>query len=505
MTATFLSLYRSAALLLFAVLLSGSLPASAQNQPALKPSPESITLVPGASDRFLVSLQVAGSGDASLDITTPPSVRAEVKVVRAPGGTARQWIVMLTAAADFDTEGTAILTARIGSQVFSAPLPVKLHQAATADSQLKVELSFEGESLMDGLDRPLLARVSNLSDAPTEITVQPRLPPFLEAKAGPWQQPQMVAGRSTIVVEIPIGTNTSKYALISGKHQVAVTVTAKRTSTPAWSGQSVAATELTVGVPGMSEVQGILQIPSFLLFPGFLLITAFTVAVRFRNQGLAATQGEKSGLAVEWSSGLWLIAITLSIGMVWAYGPLCWLFGFGWRNILYGFDLGDVLRVWGFSLVLGGILALVWRFIQDKRAANRAKSEFSEGLEPLDLVDRLIRRNMVSDLPFVTLPAPGNERLYQLGGLLTDGKTWATSKIICSIVDPTKQGFDRRELSTAVRSGNAVTLRAALVKALQLGAIELKWMPTPKITGVGQVEATQFATTEGPAPIVDLG
>ncbi len=163
--------------------------------------------------------------------------------------------------------------------------------------------------------------------------------------------------RSTVIVRIPLSTDgTGDHPVISGKHEVAIVVGARRNGSSRWSGQAVASTALAVGVPGMEAVQGVLQVPSFLLLPGFLFVAAYLLTAKL-VRGRAPPETEKEGfLSLGWSAGrlaglrsrsrLLLIGLYPLLMNVWLGSP---------RNILYGFDLGDVIRVWVISLLLGGL------------------------------------------------------------------------------------------------------------------------------------------------------
>lgn len=491
------------ALSLFSCLLAAG---RADAQASLSSSPETVTLTPGGSDRLVVSLKGVGKGGATFKVDSPSSVHASAAPLRGAGGLVRQWIVTLTADTSFGEDGTAILISQVGRQIITGTLPVKLRQAPAAAAQLSVALSFEGETLLDGLTRPLLAQVSNLADSPVRITLSPRLPSFVVTADDKWKNALLVPARSTVVVEIPIRTGTSPGApLLSGKHEVAVIVRAERGSATGWNGQVVAATSLNVGVPGMSEVQGLLQVPSFLLFPGFLLVTSFMLTLRFRRKGWAAAEDEKGGLAVSWSSGLWLIAITLSILIIPCYPLLSWMTGSGWRNILYGFDLGDVIRVWFLSIVGGLLSALVVHAYQTKKEREEVLSTFSEDLTPVSFLERLALLGRSAAIPFMTLDDETDFRVYNLGGSLPDGKTWACSAIELSILEAGASGFDRRQLAEVLNRNNPGEIGSYLTEMQGIRAIGLKWQQAGSITGVAKVDAGRFTNLETARSVVVRG
>ncbi|MFN3677994.1 MAG: hypothetical protein ACK4TC_18750 [Sphingomonas pseudosanguinis] len=476
---------------------------SARAQGRLVIEPSAVTLTPGGSDRFVVKLEGAGSRPVALAVDSPSGVTGTIAPIGSGRTPARQWIVTMSAAPSFSGDGTAILKASFGGRLVTSTVPVKLRPAPTAASLIHVDLSFEGETLLDGLRRPLLVRVSNLTDAPLRVQVVPRLPPFILAVGEDFKKVREVPARSTVIVEMPIETNTKGgYALLSGKHEVAVVVAARGPEGSGLSGQTVATATLSVGVPGMAEVQGILQIPSFLLFPGFILVTAFTLTRRASDRGAKTLLGGKGALGVEWSSGLWLVAITLSMLMVPAYPLLSWLLRAGWRNILYGFDLGDVMRVWLSSLIIGVLAALIWQALTYAWALHLAKKAFSERLTPLEALDRLAKAGRSVQLPLVTLDDASDSRLYHLGGVLPDAKTWAAPAIGCEVVNGAVGGADALALAKVLRTDDAAKIKEYFVTADQSGSVRLTWQKAGDIAGIAKVAAAIFADAEEPRSII---
>lgn len=477
---------------------------NASAEPSLAATPEGPTLAPGREDRIIVTLRgVKGAADLRAD--PPAGVVATIKAITATGAPTRTWLVSLRASPSFDTDGTIILTAKAGHRLITSAVPVKARQAPSAASQLQAEVSFEGETLLDGLSRPLLVRISNLADETTRAMVEARLPAFLSADAGVWKKPFDLPARSTTVISIPVRTaGTSKNPLLSGKHEVAVVINVTRRPPASWSGQVVAVTTLNVGVPGMSEVQGLLQVPSFLLFPGFLLVTAFMLVLNAAGARAAPGAEPKDRLSVPWSSGLWLFAITLSMVSIPLYPYVSRLLGAGPRNILYGFDLGDVLRVWFVWIVLGviaGLIVLTWRGCRARRAAL---TTFSPDLSPLQLLRRLAQLGLSTDIACLTLAELGDPRIHHLGQILPNDQTWATSAIACTVVDGSHPGFDQRLIGEAIRDADPAIVADRLEKAEQIGAIEVRWQQAGGLKGVRKVDASLFSAPEPATSIVTL-
>lgn len=473
---------------------------AASAQPRILLDPATVTLAPGSGDRVLVTVEGSLSGPASIALRTPESIDSAVEPLGPPGSASRQWIVTLSAGPGFDGDSTAIVMLASGSLRSAVPLPIKVKASPSAASLLAANLSFEGETLLDGLERPLLLRLSNLSDLPLEVTVEPQLPRFLAAKGDDWKTAS-VAPRSTIVIRIPLATaGTSDHPVMSGKHEVTVAVAARRPGNSKWSGQAVATAPVSVGVPGMEAVQGVLQVPSFLLLPGFLLVAAYALTAKQFRRGARTEPAKESPLSLGWTAGHWLVAISLSMILVWLYPLLMRLWLGSPRSILYGFDLGDVIRVWVMSILFGIVAALVVEAVGAGISAWKARSAFSVDLEPLELLDRLALGGTPTNLPF-TVDGQGG-KLYSLERSAGNGEAWAASAIELTIRDPSK--FDADDFRTKVKAGKAIVLRAALADAVGSGAVSLGWAGAGDVRGVARVPAADFAKTQGPGPIIVL-
>ncbi len=463
--------------------------------------PSSVTIAGGQSDHVLVRVDSGASRGRKISVTSPASIRTSVR----PLGRSGQWILELKADPGFEGEANAIVQTRGGGRVLAAPLAIKAASQRALASVIEAELSFEGETLLDGSTRPLLLRLSNTSELPVRYYLSAVLPEFISLgtdgkQIDHWRD---LYAHSTEIVRIPIRTNgTADHPVVSGKHKVAVMVAATQAGTPAWRGQLVAATELEIGVPGMAEVQGVLQVPSFLLLPGFLLVAAFGLMYRILGPSSKTNAGGEGGglLSLGWGAGHWLVAISVSMVIVGVYPYVTGVWLGSRRNILYGFDLSDVIRVWVFSILLGIFAALLTKLFLTLYAMRAAKKAFSTDLQPFELLERLERLALPTRLPFAAVD--GDDRLYSLQTEAGAGKVWACSAIKLSVMNSSTTGLDRGTLATNLKTQSAKEIREYLQKLVADGSISLNWAVADGVCGVAVVDAAKIQPEESPQLII---
>jgi hypothetical protein len=111
--------------------------------------------------------------------------------------------------------------------------------------------------------------------------------------------------------------------------------------------------EFDVGIMAESEILTALGLPSFLILPGFLIIVTFRL--------LSRRTSEESLLKMASNPALWVSAITLSGIMAYLYPLGTKLIGGVSRDYLYGYGLGDIVRVWLASILIGMAAWVLWR------------------------------------------------------------------------------------------------------------------------------------------------
>ena len=145
-----------------------------------------------------------------------------------------------------------------------------------------------------------------------------------------------------------------------------------------------------IGIPAESEVLTLLGLPSLLLVPGVLILAVATLLWRIPRPRPAGTSSNPP--VEEKSIQFWVIAITFSILMAIVYPRL------GGNDYLESYSLEDVVRVWFWSLVAGGVLYLVALVVAHVYAIAVAWSVTrrtpSADDQPVDLLRKLARQKL---------------------------------------------------------------------------------------------------------------
>jgi hypothetical protein len=380
--------------------------------------------------------------------------------------------------------------------------------AAGTDSIIAAEIVQDGETLFDGQPATILIRVTNKGDVALRVVkITPFPDTILLSKVAPakvegWQ----VAPHAILLQPVAITIDTAR-PLAAGKHLVGYVISAKQLAgAHPWSGDVAVSKEVTTGVPGMNEIQNVLQIPSFLLLPGLLICVSFSLLWRLRPEPPA--KEPKSAFSLAADPKLWVAAITLSGIVVFLYPKITARFLAAPRSILYGYDLGDVGRVWVGSIMTGlaaaGLMLLghwIWRSFCARRA-------FVAGEEPHMFLQRLARMKRSVQYPYVSETDGDKQfRLYRLEQDATAPELWAAPAIAIDIVPGHEGLVDMPALSTAAQAATVKPLLALLDAHLVAGHLTLRWQSYDAVSGPLQVDRTKFdnINVDRPKAIVDTG
>jgi hypothetical protein len=155
----------------------------------------------------------------------------------------------------------------------------------------------------------------------------------------------------------------------------------------------VAATKQKVqlGVFGESTLLAILEIPSLLVLPGFL-ITMIFVSLWKLKPGKWKTFGATS-------PEFWLIAISLSLGIIFLYPVLTTLLvkmkllGSP-HNLLKGHNVMDIAILWIFSILIGTVAYLIAITANNSYLRMKEAQKFNGRENELGLLKKLIKNQM---------------------------------------------------------------------------------------------------------------
>ena len=380
--------------------------------------------------------------------------------------------------------------------------------APATDTVITAELSQDGETLYDGQPATIFVRVTNKSDAALLVT---RITPFPgtvllstipTVKGGGWT----IVPHGMLVQAVTLKADTA-LPVASGMHLIGYVIDGKQlTGAHPWSGQISVSKDVTTSVPGMTDIQKTLQLPSFLFLPGLLICVTFSLLWRLRPQPAGETV--KSAFALAADPKLWVLAITLSGFVVWFYPVITARFMPAQRSILYGYDLGDVARVWVGSIGIGAVAASLALLINWSVRTHKANRIFLAGEDPHTFLQRLKRMKRTVLYPYVS-KAEGQEqfRLYRLEANATATQLWAAPAIAIEVVAGRANSVDMVNLAAVARAGNVAALLAHLDVHLEAGNLTLRWKSFGEFGGPLQVDREKFNAINADrlTPVVDTG
>jgi len=176
----------------------------------------------------------------------------------------------------------------------------------------------------------------------------------------------------------------------------------------------IAQQEFDVGILGESELLTALGLPSFLILPGFLMIVVY---------GLLDKRAVMSDSILKNATNapLWIGAITLSGVMAFLYPVGTRLLSGVKRDYLISYGLGDIIRVWIASILLG---VVAWLFVQWIKRLVRYMFKPSIKDKPERLLKKLSWQGLKLELPkfsvngkevFLLQPLRENQETYWVG------------------------------------------------------------------------------------------
>jgi hypothetical protein len=176
----------------------------------------------------------------------------------------------------------------------------------------------------------------------------------------------------------------------------------------------IAQQEFDVGILGESELLTALGLPSFLILPGFLMIVVY---------GLLDKRAVMSDSILKNATNapLWIGAITLSGVMAFLYPLGTSLLSGVKRDYLISYGLGDIIRVWIASILLG---VVAWLFVQWIKRLVRYLFKPSINDKPERLLKKLSWQGLKLELPkfsvngkevFLLQPLRENQETYWVG------------------------------------------------------------------------------------------
>ena len=467
----------------FAALLLGG---TAHAEPSLSIAPAEILLTPGLPEKIVVTLsgtpaEIAG---AKLRILPPRGLTAGSCLPAPAAKGTKGWIVTLKADSSLITS-TAVILVQSAPKLLTGSLKVAPAPGAAADTQFKAELAYDGESLFDKTRGAAQLRLTNLSDSYLRLTQTLGLPDFLkqicpDGKAcAPPTTSVDLPPRTSMLIPYKIVVETSEqHPFSSGKHEITALVTATRLNAERpWQGSQIVKRELNVGIPGLEGIQSLIQVPSFLLLPGFLICVVAMMTWRLGRPpapAAGASAPTSAWATVAMSPALWVLAISLSMLMVWAYPTLGVIFHYGRRDLLQGFDLADVIRAWVFSIVIGFLAGNLAHGHALFRTWREARGSFGNADTPAVML-RKMKRQGLSALIVKMVNDPPAGRLFRIASAKDTGKVWAIPAIRYEVQD----SFDETGFVDAISNDRINEVVSRVDRGLQQQILRLGWDTVP--------------------------
>jgi hypothetical protein len=488
----------------------------------LTAAPTAVTLFPGKEDTQTVAVVARlAKGQtiaaAELKVLPVPGVRVEVANpgTRFPTGDELVWT--LTVWVEPDITGSTTQTVRVdyktagdtaAASVDFASFTLTPRARAAAASVAEASILKDFSSLFEVQQSRAYLKVRNLTDAPLAVQkVEILHPKFVHVTHT--QEPWQVPARGTLVepLEITLSESDPKSPLRVGDYNlVALLSLAAASGTSQWTGSVSAESAITVGIPGWSDVQALVQTPSFLLLPGVLVLGMIAALAQVIGGTAPAGLFGASGLLSVRSPQFWIVSVTISIGIV-----LLYPWATGGRDVLLGYGLTDVIRVWLGSIAIGALIyvlgvgvyllvKLAASMKQRRLAREQAQRAFQSADDPIVVLERLERLGKSAVLPSAT---DATRRLFRLGvDDAASGKEWAVPQ---GALRSLAAGQDQLliDIADALEKGDPSAILFLVRDEITNERLAIGWRQSDG-SGPRLVDKTFFQHPEKPAAFVEV-
>lgn len=438
----------------------------------------------GDEDASNVSVSWIQAGQANVVVQEgEPSLTMATLGKRAE----RAWELDVSTPADaapgnvfFRVDYTAGATRRVATATLEvkSAVPTKLDEIATV----------EVKTTLESVDREhpgvVYLLVSNKLSTPVIVQSVAASGPESVTLTGP-TNPITIRGRQTRQLEVgvaaPDRVRPGKYLLLFDVHL------GWGKAPDVQEAHVVTTHQAQIGV-FESEILTALGVPSFLLIPGFLILIAMVIPWRFglRPRGAAAT------LPLELKGAeFWVIAITLSMVMAYAYPRA------GGVDYLRGaYGLADVVAIWVASLLIGLLAYVALVAFLAIRYRRRTPSERDEGAA---IVAKLARRRLGLERPrFVLGAAPATRTGFLLQARKDEKSNWLSPRILVRVKRNVPDG---EELIQRLQNENDPRRIAELMKQRRAD-LEIKWDASGGLERPYEAAADELTNEQPPERIL---
>lgn len=258
----------------------------------------------------------------------------------------------------------------------------------------------------------------------------------------------------------------------------------------------IAKQEFDVGILGESELLTALGLPSFLILPGFLMLATF----RLLGKG---GKGEDSILKNATNPALWIAAITLSGVMAFIYPQGTKLLGGVSRNYLVGYGLGDIIRVWIASILMGVLARVLLQFF---RRVWRRLFQPSTTDTPQKLLRKLAWQGLGVSLYQMTVKVDQEDcKAFLLEPLRDNQETfWVGPFINITFTSAATKEFKDDIANLLEREGSARELASKLEQGTRDAMVTVAWDQKSKLKGVREVKKVEVVSPPATKDVIAM-
>jgi len=256
----------------------------------------------------------------------------------------------------------------------------------------------------------------------------------------------------------------------------------------------IAQQEFEVGILGESELLTALGLPSFLILPGFLMIVVYGLLDK-----RAVT--DQSILKNATNAPLWIGAITLSGVMAFLYPLGTYLLGGVRRDYLISYGLGDVIRVWIASILIG---AVSWLIVQALERLWRYLFRPSSSDSPAQLLKKLYWQRLRLNLSKLKVKINGNDNdvflverrrdkqeTYWVGPYINIGWPQVEDRL------RSEQTRLKAIVSEQLDGGNPMALAKSIEEGKRKAVLTAQWDSTGALSGPSEIGKNNVTKDDG--------
>jgi hypothetical protein len=517
------SILRGVLSLLGSLVLNLAPPALAADDPVeLRVVPQEIALQPGSgAERVILIAQASADWSIKslqLHIVAPPGVSAETDAPLVEAGDFA-WNIDVTANSEaakdstllfrVDYETAPVRPGAVRSGTVGATAKISYEPLAIAQA-VKITVHHGFDTLRPDQAGDMLLAIENTGIAPVTLRSVGLLTPdrsenhFVVTPTPPL--PVTIPGRDIVAVPVVV---TAPETITPGTATLLMDLRFDRGAGQAMAQADIAvADQVTLGIPGLSDLKTVLQIPSLLFMPGVVIVLTWALIWNRRAWvGAAADTAPKFPLSAP-SPEFWVVSIMLSLIVAAAYP----------RFISGQFDLWDSVSVrdigilWFGSIVIvapltyivGAVATNALRRCRDAKEARRKLATNPQtGEDAVTLLPKLVKAERPLRLPAYSVAGSDGQKgiVFDLGfGEAADGKTWVAPAI--RLRRKSSKTKTDAILQEALNGNDSLAVYTVLTEHPR--QYDIAWKQPSPLTGPRLVDISSLGDEQGKQTFIEL-